>query len=155
MLPASLVPERAPLVSEHDRVGAALMDLLHENEDRHARNVLVDPRGGLTLIDHDRNAGAGDVSTASAFFPGGGLAYAGGQRSASDLPPAMRAHVEHLAYSTPEGVRAEYGCTRGDAARIRERAGEVHRLGLDAALVQHEAEYRNLRDPGGGRVQPR
>lgn len=135
-------PQALAKVREADRLSGALVDFLHANGDRHDGNVLVDDRGHLFLIDHDLTASTD--ATSSVFFPGGGLSYAQRQRSLSDLPAALRAHVSEVAETDVDALSQTYSLSEEAAAAMKKRAQDVVRKGLDAALSEHGAWWQSV-----------
>lgn len=124
-------------VTDGDRLIGALVDFLHGNGDRHDGNVLVDPNGRLTLIDHDV---IGHNVPASVFFPGGGLHYRSHQKSIADLPERARKYVSEVANASVSDLKKRYHQTKKAAAAMKARAQSIVRSGLDAALVEHGAQ---------------
>lgn len=125
------------------RIVGAVQDLVFDNSDRHARNVMMNDSGEVRLIDQGRSfaklsGNAKEIYRVprSVFFGDGLLSYkhkvAGGTEP--KLPSKMDKALKKLAAKSPEQVAEEYGVSVAQAEIMIERAGMILADGLDRAI---------------------
>jgi hypothetical protein len=125
-------------VKESDKINGAVADFLHRNSDRHSNNVLVNPSGEITLIDHDRchehvpHKALGRAK--SVFFPSGHMGYESNQSSFADLPNKAQSHVKEVAGSDAAEIATKFGIKHQEAADMKRRAQSLMDRGLTEAL---------------------
>ncbi len=130
---------------EQVRLAGALIDVLTRQTDRNSSNVMIDAKGRVRLIDHDKSLGHQElffVPRYSMFFHGRPLAYTSVQGSIADLPPRMRALVEYLASRSCEQLMREYHLTEPEASRLGENARRVFMRGLTQAIRRGTLLFR-------------
>ena len=134
------------IVSNPQRLAAALVDFLSVQGDRKPANMMLHPeRGTVRLPDPDNTFGAGLEKPkifASVFFPGGRFAYAGQQKSLTDLPQPLAELVGRLATSTLSGLQSSYGLSKEEAFWLHRQAGAIQNEGLDRAIENFLGQFQ-------------
>jgi hypothetical protein len=143
--PATRAKEWLDRVPEETRLAGALIDVLTRQTDRNSSNVMIDPRGRVRLIDHDKILGHQErmfIPRQSMFFRGRPLAYRSKQDAFSDLPAPMRALVEHITARSRAELMGEYALADHEAERLATSAKWVEDYGLTKAIQRATIFFR-------------
>jgi len=136
-------------IPERQRVVAAIIDLLAEQQDRKSANILVERTGkSMMLIDPDKTFGQRHgAKYRSQVFHGGKMGFSSAQARFEDLDPDLQGVVDAIARAPLPELESIYGLQQAEAKVMSDRAKRIRQVGLRAAIDEYVTSLGALHAP--------